>query len=652
MAPRHRLHFGGNHMRQTFERAVAAERVDPSASSGGDWGALDLFRDFLSDPISLSQVPVLNPENLSWVRPNTLVRFRGMVQDMLGNEFYVGAFKDGSKWRTNKFTDVASFPMAPESEQRLWERRLYYCVPVPGQNSWTLESPCSSEAVKNIYGNLGSSPQGEKRPRDAGVDCMDVNVDEGSPSCSKKQEEALTTVYATIYHNMYTFLFDNITRLTLNKAYGPTCHSLPSNAIPTNRVATKHGRSTLKEYGLPSQSLQSAWGVENKERFPTCRSHVPDFDANSLPCLVKIYDSLEDELKLNDVFEFIGVLTFDSEILAHNGDPTDFPDLVQHCDSTELPSCKVPRLHCLTYRRLYALDFLQNFHVTEPLPNLVRSVRDSLLGHLTVVLGNDGTVANFVLLHLLSRVHARVDSLAVGKLSLNLTGFIAESISIFGSQLNNILKSLLPFTRTIPLTMEYLNSASFAPKKDYQTNRLVPGVLQVAQGTHVTVDETLLKPGMLISTGVENARLLKYLIESQKVEYEFEYYKLEMPADVQILILSEGKSNILPADVVVPFRPSNVSSAVNISSEDLQAWRWYLATLRELPHSIEPETQKIIEDDMVKSRQEDRSLGPNDFSRWMTMSRLISASLGETNLSLEHWKMAKELDRLRKERLN
>ncbi|KAK1285285.1 Mini-chromosome maintenance complex-binding protein [Acorus calamus] len=555
-------------VRQTFERAVAAERVDPSSSSGGDWGALDLFRDFLSDPISLSQVPVLNPENLSWVRPNSLVRFRGMVQDMLGNEFYVGAFKEGSKWRTNKFTDVASFPMAPESEQRLWERRLYYCVPVPGQNSWTLGSPCSSEAVKNMYGNSGSSPQGEKRPRDAGADCMDVNVDEDRPLA------------------------------------------------------------------------------------PRSRSHVPDFDANSLPCLVKIYDSLEDELKLNDVFEFIGVLTFDSEILAHNGDPTEFPDLVQHCDSTELPSCKVPRLHCVIYRRLYALDFLQNFHITEPLPNLVRSVRDSLLGHLTAVLGNDGTAANFVLLHLLSRVHARVDSLAVGKLSLNLTGFIAESISIFGSQLNNALKSLLPFTRTIPLTMEYLNSASFVPKKDYQTNRLVPGVLQVAQGTHVTVDETLLKPGMLISTGVENARLLKYLLESQKVEYEFEYYKLEMPADVQILILSEGKSNILPADVVVPFRPSNVLSTVNTNSKDLQAWRWYLATLRELPHSIEPEMQKMIEDDMVKSRQEDRSLGANDFSRWMTMSRLISASLGETNLSLEHWKMAKELERLRKERLN
>jgi hypothetical protein len=39
------------------------------------------------------QVPVLDESNLGLIKPNTLVRFRGMVQDMLGNEFYVGAFK-------------------------------------------------------------------------------------------------------------------------------------------------------------------------------------------------------------------------------------------------------------------------------------------------------------------------------------------------------------------------------------------------------------------------------------------------------------------------------------------------------------------------------------------------------------------------------
>lgn len=39
------------------------------------------------------QVPLLNSSTMKWVQPNTLVRFRGMIQDMLGNEFYVGAYK-------------------------------------------------------------------------------------------------------------------------------------------------------------------------------------------------------------------------------------------------------------------------------------------------------------------------------------------------------------------------------------------------------------------------------------------------------------------------------------------------------------------------------------------------------------------------------
>ncbi|KAJ4827939.1 Mini-chromosome maintenance complex-binding protein [Turnera subulata] len=61
--------------------------------------------------------------------------------------------------------------------------------------------------------------------------------------------------------------------------------------------------------------------------------------------------------------------------------------------------------------------------------------------------------------------------------------------------------------------------------------------------------------------------------------------------------------------------------------------------------------QKVVENDLVAARQTDRTLGSQEFSRWLTMARLISASFGETSLSLEHWQMAKELERLRKERL-
>lgn len=86
---------------------------------------------------------------------------------------------------------------------------------------------------------------------------------------------------------------------------------------------------------------------------------------------------------------------------------------------------------------------------------------------------------------------------------------------------------------------------------------------------------------------------LTIIFSIPQVEYDFTYYKMEMAADVQLLILSEGKSNILPADLVLPFRPSSVESGFSVDSEMLKAWRWYLANMKSLPHAIDPHMQKV-----------------------------------------------------------
>ncbi|KAL5732986.1 hypothetical protein ACOSQ2_032678 [Xanthoceras sorbifolium] len=577
-------------VRSTFEKAMASGS-DPSTFNGSDWGAVDVFRQFLFDEGSLSQVPELNPTTIRWIQPNTLVRFRGMIQDMLGNEFYVGAYKDGAVWRTNKFMDFSQVPMGSSPDMQVWERRLLYCVPVPGQNSWT-------ESLSEVSPNRcmdSTSQQREKRPRmdDDASDHMElVSDDEGRSSSGVK------------------------------KLRGEE-HASPS--------------SQSKDFLI--------------EGISSSTSKMPDVDRNSLPCLVKIYDCPESELKLNDIFEFVGVFTLNSEVTLDKEDNTELSDSLFEDELISFPANKVPRLHCVIHRKLEVHDFLHSSPMIEPKPHLVREIRESLLGHLTGILGNDAIAAQFMLLHLLSKVHARVDNVAVGKLSLNLTCLSKESVSVFGNRLSHAVKTLLPFTCFIPLSVEYLNTASLAPKKDYQTNRLTPGVLQLAEGSHLIIDETQLEAGTLNSTGVENARLLKNLMEFQKVEYDFQYYKMEMTADVQLLIFSEGKSNIVPADVVIPFQPSSAGSIDAVAEEALEAWRWYLTTVRSLPHSIETEMQKVVENDLVAARQADRSLGSQDFSRWLTMGRLVSASYGETALSLEHWQMVKELERLRMERL-
>ncbi|KAE9604108.1 hypothetical protein Lal_00001869 [Lupinus albus] len=577
-------------VRSTFDQAISSGS-DPSSFNGRDWGAIDLFHNFLSD--HLSQVPVLTAATIRRVKPNTLVRFRGMIQDMLGNEIYVGAFKDGSVWRTNKFMDVnklmadSHFPMASSEDMAIWERRLLYCVPVPGLNSWAEISP---EAVTNQCMDWPPEQREKRRRADDDPSDMLVSGDEvqGSPNTKKIRGEQ------------------------------PSVASHSMGAVPE----------------VAGSSLNI----------------VPDLDGNSPPCIVKIYDSPESELRLNDIFEFVGILTSDPELDEDNEDG----DLSnEFCEDPlhHFPPNKVPRLHCFIHRKLVVQDLLRKNPIIQPTPDLIKGIREALIRHLTAVLGNDGVAAHFMLLHLLSKVHARVDAFAVGNLSLNLTCFSKETVSIFGNQLNLAVKNLLPFTHHIPLTVEYLNNASLSPKKNYDTNRLETGILQLADGSHLIIDETKLEAGTLNSVGVENARLLKYLMECQKVEYDFKYYKMEMETDVQLLILSEGKSNILPAEVILPFQPSAASCSEAVAAEAWEAWRWYLASVKQLTHSIDSEMQKVVENDLVAARQADRSLNPQDLSRWLTMGRLISLSFGETSLSLEHWQMVKELERLRRERL-
>ncbi|XP_073019753.1 mini-chromosome maintenance complex-binding protein [Primulina eburnea] len=575
-------------VRLTFDKAVASG-YDPAVLQGQDWGAAELFRQFFFDDDCLSQVPMLNPSTLKWAQPNTLVRFRGMIQDMLGNEFYVGAYKDGDTWRTNKFADTSHSPINTSLDMQIWERRLLYCIPVPGQNFW---AESSQEAVRNSHTNL-ISPQREKRPREdeavmGDVDMMEFNATEGSPNSKKMREDGVSLEPLTMPQTVTEGTFSNL-------------------------------------------------------------SLVPDAERHSFPCLIKMYDTVESEIKLNDIFEFVGILTFDPELPL---DRVDNDELLQSIEDelVHLPSSKVPRIHCIIHRKLTVNDFLSG-PALELMPNTAKELREALVGHLTTVLGNDRVAAQYMLLHLLSRVHTRVDSIAVGKLSLNLTCLSKESMPVFSNHLKLAIECLLPFTITLPITINYLNTISLAPKKDYNTNRLAFGFLQLAEGSHLTIDETQLQVGTLNSTGVDNTRVLKSLMESQTVEYDFTYYKMEMPVDVQLLILSEGKSHILPADLILPLRPSSVESPLTVDEEILKAWRWYLGTMKSLSHSIDPDMQKVVEDDLVAARRADRSLGSLEFSRLLTMGRLMSISFGESHLSKEHWQMVKELETIRKDRL-
>jgi len=67
----------------------------------------------------------------------------------------------------------------------------------------------------------------------------------------------------------------------------------------------------------------------------------------------------------------------------------------------------------------------------------------------------------------------RVDVVTVGRLSLNFTGFNKESASIFGNQLYSLIQKLVPYSQAIPLSIDYLNTATLQPRKDNKSGRYV-----------------------------------------------------------------------------------------------------------------------------------------------------------------------------------
>ncbi|XP_025887506.1 mini-chromosome maintenance complex-binding protein [Solanum lycopersicum] len=243
-----------------------------------------------------STVRVLNPASIARLKSNNLVRFRGMIQDMLGNELYVGMYKDGETWRTNKFGEFFQLPMAIGSspDMRAWEQRLLYCIPILRQNSWI---EYSSKPLPNPSSE-SSSPQREKchREVDTTMDDIDMQV------CS-------ILVHRIAIHQHLIKLLDFV--LIQQRENGIASNSSNLGDTPTANV----GSAT---------------------------SVLPYFDRTSLSCLLKIYDSPESDLNLNDFFEFIGVLTFDTEFSVDKNVDNDFMGYLGYDDTqTQMPPTKV-----------------------------------------------------------------------------------------------------------------------------------------------------------------------------------------------------------------------------------------------------------------------------------------------------------------------
>jgi hypothetical protein len=175
------------------------------------------------------------------------------------------------------------------------------------------------------------------------------------------------------------------------------------------------------------------------------------------------------------------------------------------------PPGLVPQLHCIRYRKLTSVHPHMASSASSQLISTqewlnqrggqvaLEEARRAVIDHLSNCLFGDRLAAEYLLLHLLSKVYGRVTELdPLGNFPINYTQIPAsvDGISI-ADYFRSFLSQLLPALHVVSLSREALQTSQFMPYKDYDHERLISGQLQLAAGTELVVDETALTEGQL-----------------------------------------------------------------------------------------------------------------------------------------------------------
>ncbi|XP_011662249.1 mini-chromosome maintenance complex-binding protein [Strongylocentrotus purpuratus] len=595
------------------------------------------FKNRLSDFTAWQRIPSLNHTPLHTLKPNSLVRFRCMVQDMFDPEFYLGVYEVQNKssnstfLKTGKYQDVAECSRDQlinlESRQNVtWDRQTLYCVPIPAENEW-IKQGYAETSQQMTCPPLDPSSSSTSRVKRA------LDIDESSPSASQDSS------------------------VTPHQNGGEV-------AMENGGDAEKRSRTTDGDEG-------TAGGGANT----TVDLNFPIPGEKGTACLVKVYDQI-DVFRVAEMVEFVGVLSVDPS-LAHFadseqesglGDAVESMECIEEQNAHSPPPSLVPRLHVIASRKLshnnpHIPDDINSIMGKSLVENTLKEagvIRDQLRWLLSQVLLCDALTADYLILHLLSSVYARREVCALGKLSLNLTGIPQDPE--FVATLYALIEQLVSKSHLLPLTLSNMNKLKLTPKKDYTANRLKSGLLQLTDRTHLVLDETALQPGQLDANGVMNLAALGNIISWQKVDYDFNYHKTEFHTNVGVLVLSDAKS-ILPTDCRVHLQPkrdqvnmtevkASVQEALKSGTINLDKIRTFLEVLPLLEYTMSEDVQKFVEEDFVEARKGDpNKMTPEDFQHLLVITRLLSLSLGQPSLTRQIWERAKRMEAERKNRL-
>lgn len=601
------------------------------------------------DPDKLNSIPFLNGRvNIHDALPNrSLVRYQCMVQDMFNPEVYTAAIRatspadDNRIGTSRRLTLYADFNLneeevnAYDSSNVILDRYVYYAISVPGVNSWVQQRWTEMTVCSNLF-RCESTTSPDKSTVKRSADYNENGGDLTVPDLANKSSE--------------------------------TGHQ---------SFANKESASKRKRVSFDPASSKNE-DSKGESVFDSC-SPIESDKLTNRPCIVKVYDDEDTLVKLNDVIEVIGIIEFEetnnlkTQASADKDEATLSEDLQEMLKNLELesedyfnyPYSLVPRLHALTVTPVQQLNPLPTYQLPDDLTKVDR-LKVELHSILTQVLFGDTLAAEYFICWLISSVYSRKDVLAIGNFPLNLSRIPTSSdstASTFVTKLYELVQRLCSHSHLLPLSIRSLNETVLTPSQSKNGSKLRSGLLQLPSNLMLIIDETALEAGQLRELGLRNLNALKELISWQSVEYRQLMYTYKMNTNVNVLVISEGKS-LLEVPCQLPIKAASTAdvpssfAAVDQYLVDslLDSIRRYISSLRDVKYEISPQVQERIQTDFVKMRQQSNRPGApkissDDLHLFLNFARLLILSTGQTVLTLDFWEKTVQFENERRTRI-
>mmetsp|Transcript_36232 Transcript_36232/g.44709 ORF Transcript_36232/g.44709 Transcript_36232/m.44709 type:complete len:615 (+) Transcript_36232:36-1880(+) len=587
--------------------SAARSATDQQKLPAGVWNEKAHFISALqlADEENFARVPCLNDaEIVENIAPFSLVRYRCLVQDVFEPELYSMFFveRDGNSQRlvTTKYRE--SYPsgkvLQDLGRDSLSSRGAYYCVPLPGETSWS-RAPVKRTVPQPLV--VSSS----KRGRDEDVEMETAEVVEPKET-TRPQQRVKTS---------------------------------PETQRPI-QLPQPQGAKNSDSFGL---NLPLPWEAKSQR---------------CCPCIVKLYDEDAESLRLCETVEILGVLCVDPA-MANLGEETQAWPLP---DARNPSTALVPRLHGLVVRKLpfyhplfpFSPNWLSEARLASAFqrrlaaPGAVAAARSAAIQSLQRALGGDEVAAEYILALMASRVYGHVSGTALGQWSMNLSHWGEVPVS----NLFKAVSNLTPLAVHLQMTAQTLSCGCWKPRKDFDANRLVAGRLQLAHGTFLLLDETEMQPAELNDHAVRALQAISSLVSDQQLQCDFNSYDVQIPLEVNCMFVSKGVSILKLADLVLPLRPQAQDAQTPPCDGGLDASRFLLGliTRHTKPFRMPEQVVAGFSQDFAQLRQEFQEIGQRTVHVWRSLARAICFTHGEEELTIERWQsiMALERERLKR----